>query len=267
MWQKKYRYRILWLAIFIGIASLFVVKLLRPVHSEIKYETIQPIPRSTNTYLSGDDLQFGRQQVDHMLQDRPNMSICVAKDDAVYTWAVRQFAGEATGRRIYWSSALPECQDECISKYHLSSETSTGFITIRERYISGTNKGQPLPCGRLWAAAVFELYNISNSSEINAIVESASAGMISRQEYITGIAKTEFVALQKTAQFYWKVWQPYSYQKHLETNSDGWYTDEPATYELWIQSEAPTGYPENDYGQYYDSVIKPYLDRQGMRRP
>jgi hypothetical protein len=214
------------------------------------------------TKLSAVDLQFGRQQVDQMMRDRSEMATCAQKSDIIYEWTVRQFAGEATGERIYWSADRPTCPDACLSSHSPAYKGLPGLIKARERYETGPKKGRSVGCEELWASVVFELYNISYGKEHSSNYDGALAGTIPKQDYIMNSAKIEFGAVRKTAEFYRSVWQPWAEGKGKDTNSEHWFADEPESYEEWIkQYNDPTGYPYSYYGTEYDSDIAPYVKR------
>jgi hypothetical protein len=226
------------------------------------YDTPQQVTLPP-TKLSAVDLQFGRQQVDQMMRDRSEMISCVQKDDIIYEWATRQFAGEATGERIYWSADPPTCPVECLSSHNPAHEIlGPGLIKIRERHESGPEKGRKIGCEELWSCVVFELYNISYGKEHNAVYNAAISGQTGKQQYIIGVAKIEFKAIKETAQFHDEVWRPWSKTKGKSTEPSYWFTNEPDTYSEWIkQYNDPSGYPYSYYGHEYDSEIAPHIKR------
>lgn len=218
----------------------------------------QAPPPSTNTKLSAADLAFGRQQVDQMMHDRPQMATYVERGDIVYLWAVRQFAGEAAGQRIYWSNSAPDCPAWCLSITH----TVEGDIAIRERYAEGPQRGQDLSGELVWSCAVFELYNISKLNQLKAIGEVARSGKISKQEFVTECTKLEFGSEQRTTLFYHILWRPLAEKQAQETNENYWFTDNPDTYRKWIQQfKGGEDYPYGYYNSFYDQNIAPYLER------
>src|SRR5690349_10440000 len=60
-------------------------------------------------------LEHGRQQVERMLRDRPEMTrypsasgfLQLSESDPQVQWAIRKFAGEDTGFLIYWEPKPP----------------------------------------------------------------------------------------------------------------------------------------------------------------
>jgi hypothetical protein len=191
------------------------------------------------------------------------MATCVQKSDIIYEWAARQFAGEATGQGTYWSADPPSCPSDCLAEHNAPYEHIKGSILIRERYGSGDKRGEKVGCEELWSCAVFELYNISYSKDFLELHDSALAGKVPRQDYIFRFARIEFNAVQKTAEFYRTIWQPWAESKGKDTESLHWYADAPKSYEEWIKEyHDPTGYPYSYYGKYYDDEIAPYVKSQ-----
>lgn len=252
--------RSLFIVLGIGLVVAILGTAFVVTSKERKRPTIQKAPRSTNTFLKPDDLQFGRQQVDQMMRDREEMGTCVEKGDVIYEWAARQFAGEAVGQRIYWSSNPPDCPPDCLSSIQSPYKSFNGYIAIREHYAAGSKIRQKILCEELWACAVYELYNISYAPESNALHEAALAGRFSKQEFVMNLAKIEYHAEQQTAQFYWAMWRPWAENKGLVTSESHWFTSNPDTYDEWIrQFTDPAGYPYSYYSRDYDERIAPHV--------
>jgi len=96
---------------------------------------IHEVTPSHLVHLRAEDLEFGRQQVDQMMSDREEMRTYVEKNDVIYNWAVRQFAGEAAGQRIYWrAGSFIGYPAECLSYIHTPTSTSQGYVSIRDQY-------------------------------------------------------------------------------------------------------------------------------------
>ncbi len=223
------------------------------------------VPPSHLVQLRAGDMEFGRQQVDQMMADRKEMRNCVDKNDVIYNWATRQFAGEAAGQRIYWRvESFAGYPAGCLSYCCSPTSTSQGYITIRERYESRPQNQQNLSGERLWACAVYELYNVSYVKEQDDRDAAAFAGSLSRGEYVEAITRQEFKAVRRTVDFYQAVWKPYSQSRGLETHGTYWHTYAPETYEEWAALyKGPSDYPYSYYGDFYDKKIVPYLRRTG----
>ncbi|HEX2473661.1 MAG TPA: tetratricopeptide repeat protein, partial [Lacipirellulaceae bacterium] len=102
--------------------------------------------------LSPESLAHGEEQVRKMLKDRPVMAEHVTEGDAIWTWAVRKFAGEDTGMLVDWNAG--------------STAPFRGFSSLpvggRNAFIQVGSTLDGLPDGRsatfdeLWSTAVFE---------------------------------------------------------------------------------------------------------------
>src|ERR1051326_747463 len=79
-----------------------------------------PLPEP-QAHPSQEALAFGEQQVEHMVEDRPQMKQYVQKGDPIWRYCVRQFAGEALGERIAWNNDPLELAEH----YDSESQSST----------------------------------------------------------------------------------------------------------------------------------------------
>ena len=211
------------------------------------------------TRLSTADLQFGRQQVTQMMLDRPNMFKGMGDKDVVYEFVARQFAGEESGQRTYWSNELPDCGN-CLSFYSPPHEGEASSIRIQKKYKSGAEEGQEMPFEQLWECAVYELYNAYTSDTLKKSFELALAGNISKQQWVDGNMRHEFETMQKTRQFYQNVWYPEARRKGLEASDQHWYQNLPNSYEEWLnQSGSDFNGLYDYYSKDYDETIAPYV--------
>jgi len=245
--------------------------------------------------LTAEDLVYGEYQVERMIHDRPEMSKPVQKGDPVWTWAVRQFAGDYTGSRFAWN-AKPEgdftsrsLPDACFMYPHSGQP---GWITVNPvmrhaHFGVWTDTGE-----RMWAAVIFELFNIRNWQPLSDSVQMAYAGTISRDEYIHTVTLHEYKALQQRVVFYNTVWRSThpamtsdsefdlgyrTLPKHvrplgsfLKAQDDPWYSHVPATYEKWFNSYGKDSDYLCNYGRSYDRYTKwrrPLLDTMKHELP
>ncbi|RYG73413.1 hypothetical protein EON80_03305 [bacterium] len=240
------------------LSKLRLPSLWRPSPQEFKLP-----PPLTQLVLSADDLKFGREQMEKIYRDRPKLGELVVKDDALYLWAVRQFAGEASGHRVLWDPSAPDGPAWSLSSSVPPVSGVLGAIKIRAKYPAGPMFGQDLSCDKLWSCLVFELYNHSTNSAFEGIVSEALAGKIDRTATIFEIAKVEYLNVQKTKRFYLNAWAPFCARKGAVPVAEDWFQYEPDTYEHWIkQFQGPEDYPIANYGPWYDKSVAPYLKRQ-----
>lgn len=207
--------------------------------------------------LSPKDLQFGEQQVQKLLIDRPRLAKVLLKNEPIWPWVVRQFAGEAAGQRIYWNSSALNDKDFDYDADHSAPEPSEpGYIRLRK-----TDKyGQPMAAERLLAALVFECYNINSSPAFERVYQTALSGKLTQEQFIEQNAQIEFEAGRKTATFYRTVFEPLARNRHYDTAPLYWEAESPTTYAAWREQYTDRkGYPWSFWGKYYDESIVPYL--------
>jgi hypothetical protein len=208
--------------------------------------------------LSAADLAFGEKQVERMVNDRPEMKRYVGKEDAVWQFCARGFAGETCGKHVNWDSGLPAGTYRAQHRGPYRGEN--GAIRIREIYADGHMKGEPLPCEELWAGAIFELENIRNTLAFDDLYKRAFNRGIGREEFIRESTRLEHAALLRAAKDYVKLWKAMADDKSIPTSGHYWNTHIPADYDKWISKyNDPNGYPWDSIGKYYDEEVVPYL--------
>lgn len=209
--------------------------------------------------VTAQNLISGESQIRKMMQDRPEMRRYVKLNDPVWTFCVRQFAGEAVGEPILWNNDPPEYQDgNAENQGPLHGEK--GWIRVRPCKTVGKRMGRKRSGEEMWSDAIFELFNIHNSVGFNRLYDAALADKVSRQDWITGNTELEYVAERKMASFYKRVWQPNMKIKGIVSHPETWQLGLPDTYEEWIaQYTDKSSYPWNIWGKYYDEQIVPYL--------
>jgi hypothetical protein len=209
--------------------------------------------------VTRDDVLFGQTQVDQMMRDRPQMGIVVKKGDLIYNWVARQFAGEAIGQRILWSPEFT-LNAPSIAYHQIPYPPQLGKIAVRMRHANGAKKDQLIEGEELWAAVVFELFNIHNWKQFAAMDEETFLGQINKEEYLRKVTTIEFLAIKNIKQFYRDVWAPWAERKGISSEQSHWHFDAPESYDDWIkQYTDKNDYPYVYYGRRYDEVIIPYL--------
>jgi hypothetical protein len=135
----------------------------------------------------------------------------------------------------------------------------TPFIRLRQSDISG----KTLNGARLWATAIFELYNVQNSAAFDRINDDAWSGKVSKNEWIRRNTALEYSALRKKALFFRTIWQANARKRGMPSDADYWNQEMPKTYESWLtQYKSPQGYPYDTWGKYYTDQIEPFLRRK-----
>lgn len=206
--------------------------------------------------LSPQDLQFGEQQVKKMIADRPQLAKILLKNEPIWPWAVRQFAGEAANERIYWSSGAVGGGFEFDAEQSPPDGGKPGFIRLRKT----DEHGKPLAANRLLAAFVFECFNIRGGPAFDSLYEEALTGKLTKDQYIDKGTRIEFAATRKAADFYRTIYLPLAKKRNYDLDPQYWEAETPTTYPAWrAQYTNRAGYPWSFWGKYYDESIVPYL--------
>jgi hypothetical protein len=225
------------------------------------FESLTNLPElaELTTNLSAADLAFGEEQMSKMAKDRPEFGRFVTKDDAIWQFCVRAFAGAAIGEHIVWDNTLPEdkgYRSENLGPY----DGQPAFIRIRNNSDSAGDRGRPLSCEELWSCAVFEIENIRNHKAFMALFYQALHGKLTREEWIRGCTRLEFQAMQRTKRDSVTLWLPLVETRSISFTKSFWGLNSPDTYERWISLyRDPNDYPWNVFGAYYDQKIVPYV--------
>jgi tetratricopeptide (TPR) repeat protein len=174
--------------------------------------TFEPWPKKSITI---EDIQHGERQVQQMLLDRPAMRGHGENVDVLYNWAVRKFAGEDLGQKVFWDKSAPPPYTTCAN--YSSATIRPGTIRLANNYIDGSEKGKERSFEELWHDAVFELYNIANAEDFWRLVTEAAEGKLTKQEYVAKFVGFEFRAIEKTRSFYIHVFIPWT-KEHRKTS-------------------------------------------------
>ncbi len=206
--------------------------------------------------LTKADLAHGEAQVKKMIADRPIMARYVSKGDRVWTWTVRQFAGEGLGVRIFWNNEEPECDHVMADNRGPYGQLTTGRIRIRR-----TCNGRVLDGEEHWSAAIFELFNVRGTPEFNKIDDAAFNGKIDRDAYIRRTCQVEFQAELLQTWFYRNVWLQNAQQKGIPSTDNLWGENNPPTFREWFAAfNDQSRYPFHCYGDFYEKSMVPYAN-------
>lgn len=196
------------------------------------------------TPLSLDARHHGERELRRMLDDRPPMGEHIREGDAVWEWAVGMFAGRGNDRAVRWSPVPPLAgfDADCT----MPRDGSPAVIRVR---------AEPADAELLWIRAAYELHNSQNSANASRLDRAAMDGSIGRDAYVEGAARSEYVALGRTWDFYRAVWCPWAKERGLPTDRRKWPYRLRASYEAWIaRYKDPDGYPWNPMGLHHDRI-------------
>ncbi len=218
-----------------------------------------PIDRTSpiSSHLPRQKLRLGEIELEHIVRDRPQMGKLVKKGDVVWEWASRQLAGECTGRLYKWNASVITNGNGLA--YH---DHKARWITLKK-----TKNDVAIEGDILWAALIFELFNIRNDREFDTIWSSAIQEKTSKPEFVSQITKLEYYSLQELSVFYKTIWKRHMENLGIKTNRSYWYADLPATYEEWISKHHEINSPYLEYcGKIFDSITQK-SDAQNNKAP
>lgn len=195
--------------------------------------------------LSQIDLRHGELQVKRMLKDRPIMAKHMTKNDIIWQWALRKFAGEDLSETIDWDNRTPYQGATAAHLYPCKSER--GSISVK--------KG--LSFDESWAGAIFELHNIALCSGFKRLIERAYKGYINKDEFSLKMAEIEYKAVKKTEKFYKAIWEPWTIQQKIKPDPYNWRVGCPSKFEEWIKYfDKDSDYPWKTYSHFYDNHLE-----------
>ncbi|MEP5991182.1 hypothetical protein [Rhodopirellula bahusiensis] len=204
------------------------------------------------------DREFGKQQFQQLLADRPKMTDNLPHLGPVRDWLISSLGGGLTGFRIEWSSEIPSSPGAEAEHYAPNRRFGASVRIALEKRCSKNGLLRPLTSEELWHHLVFECFNASETEKRSEIDKRAAAGLISREAYIAETFATEHRAVQMTHKFYADVYLPCAAKAGLESDPKVWYV-EPSSW--WkepsevLQLYPKDGYPWTNYGAEYDSLI------------
>jgi hypothetical protein len=199
--------------------------------------------------VTAQDLIHGEQQLRRMLNDRRDMVNYVRSGDSIWTWTVRQFAGEGLGTRVFWSKENPTSGGLWAQHFGPQSKGATGEIRVREfdKEIKADGEFE-------WSSAIFELLNIRNTEKFNKIARGARSGTLAKAEFFREESIIEFkVGLQQTL-FYRTMWLPHAVKNEISATPSNWQDNEVDTYEEWSSKLDGQSTYERAYGKDYDQM-------------
>lgn len=206
--------------------------------------------------ISAVALRHGRVQLVQMLRDRPAMRQYVQPNDPLWTWCVRQFAGEGVGQTVDWHNE-PPLSDE----FECDSTPFSRFIRVRSHFPhepARKHNGE-----ELWAAAVYELCNLQSSKRYNALLELARDRKMNKDEWVKAMCEVEYGTMRNTNCVYNTIWSPLMRERGLPTNSSIylWGCLVPESFEEWYQQykRAPNAFISNYEALYQDSSGAPSI--------
>jgi hypothetical protein len=118
----------------------------------------------------------------------------------------------------------------------------------------------------LWARAVFELLNLEGWRGYAAVYWEALDGKVGLEEWIERNARVEHSTIDRMKEFYASTLGPWARRRDVEVRLGLWKINHSSSYEEWIADYAKTRYPWIPWGEYYETSIRPYVERRGSGR-
>jgi hypothetical protein len=199
--------------------------------------------------LGESDVAFGESQLEAMVRDRPKMEEFAKRGDPIWTWAAKQFAGEYTGTRYYWNGdPVYRWGHRSIAMHCVPSGKNAGYVTV----CNSDEDGYTCSPERMWAAVIFELFNIRYDGEFRELV--LKAKVLSKAEFIRGFAQCEYEALKQVGPFYKSVVEPNS-SKSQRPVYEYWHLELPPTFDQWFSKQKRSQHYMDTYGQMFDDFV------------
>lgn len=207
--------------------------------------------RYSSAGMSENQIKEAEKQIKQMFTDRRSMTALLSQNDTIVRWLTRKFAGEDTGFPIQWDPTPPYSGK--VAEHQLVN--GKGVLRISPVHTSGMKKGRPLGFEDLWVAAVFELYNLTNSHGFYRLHNEALSGEISKQDYVHEHFVLEHRAMQLTRAFYAHVFLSWARDNHIVSNPILWYTSIWGGPDKWLQTYHDNGLYHADYfGDNYSAL-------------
>ncbi len=213
------------------------------------------LPSLGDELRQGISLEYGRHQVERVLDDCPQLRDVAPAGGPIWNWLVAAFGDQRGGFQIRWTRDIsPACQLVMAeSSAYPQDGVSKLRVDARERF--GPRAGQPRTPEAVLSGLVFELNNVRLGVEKKAIADQAAAATMDRARYIRACAREEWKADLATAEFYRSIWLPYCHARGLPTSPRAWYNAIPLSFEKWVSRFPPTfWYPWQFYGARYDRL-------------
>jgi hypothetical protein len=209
-----------------------------------KYAKIGKLKRSPG-------YQHGTEQLRRAIRDRPDLGRDLVESDKLWIATAYLFGGAGTDVRPVWSPDLGEAPQ-------FGSLAHSDFESPKAPKISvaATWSGTAIDSDRLWEALVFELHNgVMHGDEAVSFSQRARSGVLSQEQYVLGIARTEFNAIRATRLFYVDVYLPWVCRRGKSSSLDVWHSFDVLTPDEYMGRFADRrAYPWVPYALEYDRI-------------
>lgn len=133
---------------------------------------LEPAPTVPRHEIDKADLAHGEAQVASMLDDQPTLTDALDEVPGLRDWAVRMFAGEMLGQRIYWKYSVPSGRNSL----HLPpSATHEPAIGLNDRRFENGKEVGDATFEQMWSSLAFEAFRILGPSWVDMARYEANA--------------------------------------------------------------------------------------------
>lgn len=200
--------------------------------------------------FSKENILNAKKELLQMLLDRPAMTQIVQQDDIIWQWVLYKMAGEDINAPIYW-------QEKANKNFPIPSGVNAVHAYPSKKSDGRVWVADNISSEEMWAGIIYELHNIKNGTDFQAIERDAKYFACNKEEYIMRYARLEYKAAQETAIFYTNIWLPYCESKGIKARPQLWFYYLPDTFEKWVDSfKDKNSYPWHPYAAYYDQIVK-----------
>lgn len=195
------------------------------------------------------DENHGDTQLENMLRARPNMLF--GKESShealgeLREVICKLFEGSSAGLKIYWNDEEPSLY----GAHKIPTRKRDASIMVRSR--EPKDEGTLVPGERQWAVAVFEMYNIEGWKSFLDLQIDVIINNIPEEEFIKRLARIEYSALEKLADFYREIWLPFAKENKMPTTERFWVRTRPQGFEQWYSEYSDSSlYIQSSKGHY-----------------
>jgi tetratricopeptide (TPR) repeat protein len=226
-----------------GIADLRAALQYYPEHVGAKFEPWH------KAKVAASDLEYGEEQVQQLLRDRPAMAKFGEDAAPLRQWAARKFAGEDLGQRIRWDASDPVAGT--LLQNQLPGRLTARLIRMRLKDEAGPNKPRERSFEELWSDAVFALYSIAGARDFDKLVDATGKGWRSKGEFIAQAIAAESPAADKRRAFYIHLFLPWATEHRLATNPQQWRIGQRAELDAFNRNDPHC----QELAREYDAIV------------
>jgi len=158
--------------------------------------------------LTQDQLAWGEAQISRLLEDRPVMAPYVRKDDDLWKWTVRQFAGEGGDGLVVWNARDPDPLWD--ARFYGAWQGKKAYIQVtRNYYYKDYHRGQPKTAPVLWYETLFELLNLNTMPEVLELGNLAAKGKVDKEAYVKKRIIIEWETMKAAHNLFHDLWVPH----------------------------------------------------------